>query len=200
MSEAIDFYFEFASPYGYFTSTRIDALGARFGCTVTWHPIMLGPIFKETGAMPLMHTPKKGPYMNRDIVRFARFLDVPLTLPAVQPVNSLAPSRACLWLDQIEPGRGKALAAALYRAHWGEGRDIGQAKETAAVAETMGIDPAAVLDGISRPEIKERLRTETEAASRRGVFGSPFVFVGNEPFWGADRLDQIEAWLVRGGF
>ena len=98
MAAPIDFYFEFASPYGYLASTQIEALAARHGRTVAWHPIMLGAAFKETGARPLMQTPLKGPYLLHDVPRFARLLGVPLTLPPVMPMNSLAASRACVWL------------------------------------------------------------------------------------------------------
>ncbi|MCE3250307.1 MAG: putative 2-hydroxychromene-2-carboxylate isomerase, partial [Geminicoccaceae bacterium] len=103
MAAPIDFYFEFASPYGYLASTQIDAIGARHGREVAWHPIMLGAAFKETGAKPLTHTPLKGPYLLRDAPRFARLLGVPFTLPPVMPANSLAASRACIWLQADDP-------------------------------------------------------------------------------------------------
>ena len=107
MAPPIDFYFEFASPYGYLASTQIEALAARHGRTVVWHPIMLGAAFKETGARPLTQTPLKGPYLLHDVPRFARLLGVPLTLPPVMPMNSLAASRACVWLGRGRPGAGQ---------------------------------------------------------------------------------------------
>jgi 2-hydroxychromene-2-carboxylate isomerase len=114
MTAPIDFYFEFASPYGYLASTQIDALAARHGRTVAWHPIMLGVAFKETGARPLMQTPLKGPYLLHDVPRFARLLGVPLTLPPVMPMNSLAASRACLWLEENDRELARRLAQALF--------------------------------------------------------------------------------------
>jgi 2-hydroxychromene-2-carboxylate isomerase len=196
----IDFYFEFASPYGYLASTRIDAIAARHGRTVSWHPIMLGAAFKLTGAQPLVRTPLKGDYMMRDLPRFARLLGVPFKAPPVMPANSLAASRACIWLGQDDPAKAKALAQAILRAHWGEGREIARPDDVADVAEPLGIERAALLAAVADPAIKERLRQATQAAIERGVFGSPFVLVDGEAFWGADRLDQVERWLAAGGW
>jgi len=200
MAEPIDFYFEFASPYGYLASTRIDALAERHGRTVRWHPIMLGAAFKETGARPLTQVPLKGPYLVHDVPRFARYLGVPLTLPPVIPMNSLAASRACVWLEEQYPVQAKTLAKALLYAHWGEGRDLGAPEAVADVAAGLGIDRAALLAAVADPRIKDLLKERTQAAIERGVFGSPFIFVDGEPFWGADRLPQIEAWLSKGGW
>lgn len=200
MSTPIDFYFEFASPYGYLASTQLDALGARHGREVAWHPIMLGAAFRETGARPLVQTPLKGPYLLHDVPRFARLLGVPFSAPPVMPANSLAASRACLWLQDDDPALAEDLAKAIFQAHWGEGRDIGAPEQVAEIAAPLGIAPAALLAAIADPMIKERLKQATAAAIERGVFGSPFVFVDGEPFWGADRLPHIEAWLAQGGW
>jgi 2-hydroxychromene-2-carboxylate isomerase len=200
MAEPIEFYFEFASPYGYLASTQIDAIAARHGRTVAWHPIMLGAAFKETGARPLTQTPLKGPYLLHDVPRFARLLGVPLTLPPVMPMNSLAASRACLWLEENDRELARRLAQALFHAHWGEGHDLGQPEAVADVADLLGIERAELLVAVADQRIKDRLKAQTQAAIERGVFGSPFIVVDGEPFWGADRLAQVEAWLRKGGW
>jgi 2-hydroxychromene-2-carboxylate isomerase len=200
MVAPMDFYFEFASPYGYLASTQIEALAARHGRAVTWHPIMLGAAFKETGARPLTETPLKGPYLGHDVPRFARLLGVPLTLPPVMPMNSLAASRACVWLAETDAAQAKRLAQALFHAHWGEGRDLSAPEAVADVAARLGIDRTDLLAAVAEQRIKERLKAQTQGAIARGVFGSPFIFVDNEAFWGADRLPQIETWLSRGGW
>jgi 2-hydroxychromene-2-carboxylate isomerase len=196
----IEFYFEFASPYGYLASTRIDVLAARYGREVSWRPIMLGAAFKLTGAQPLVRTPLKGDYMMRDLPRFARLLGVPFQAPPLMPANSLAASRACIWLAQDDPAKAKALAQAVFHAHWGEGRDIARPDDVAAIAGPLGIEHAALLAAVADPAIKERLKEATAAAIGRGVFGSPFILVDGEAFWGADRLDQVERWLAAGGW
>jgi 2-hydroxychromene-2-carboxylate isomerase len=200
MAAPIDFYFEFASPYGYLASTQIETIAERHGRTVVWRPIMLGAAFKETGARPLMNTPLKGPYLLHDVPRFARLLGVPLTMPPVMPMNSLAASRACLWVEEDDRAQAKRLAKALFHAHWGEGRDLGSPEAVAEIATPLGIDPDALLAAVADQRIKDRLKAHTQAAIERGVFGSPFVLVDGEPFWGADRLAQIEAWLSKGGW
>lgn len=141
----------------------------------------------------------KGDYTMRDLPRFARLLGVPFEAPPVMPANSLAASRACIWLED-DPGKAEALAQAIFHAHWGEGRDIARPDDVADVAGPLGIDRAALLAAVADPAIKERLKEATQAAIERGVFGSPFVLVDGEPFWGADRLDQVERWLAAGGW
>jgi 2-hydroxychromene-2-carboxylate isomerase len=196
----IDFYFEFASPYGYLASTQIEAIATRHGREVFWHPIMLGAAFKETGARPLTHTPLKAPYLLHDVPRFARLLGVPFREPPVMPANSLAASRAVVWLQPDDAALAKQLAKAVFHAHWGLGQDISSAGQVAEIAGSLGIDREALLAAIGDQRIKDRLKEQTQAAIERGVFGSPFLFVDGEPFWGADRLDQVEQWLEVGGW
>ena len=197
---ALDFYFEFASPYGYLASLRIDAIAAAYEREVTWRPIMLGAAFKLVGGAPNMNLPLKGPYLLHDAPRFARLLDVPFKLPPVMPCNSLAASRAFWWLDAQDHDMAKGYAQAVYHAHWGEGRDIATAAQVAEIAAPLGIEAAALVAATQDPAIKARLKEETDRSLERGVFGSPFVFVDDEPFWGADRIDQIERWLATGGW
>jgi 2-hydroxychromene-2-carboxylate isomerase len=116
------------------------------------------------------------------------------------PMNSLAASRACVWLEEDDPERARRLAKALLHAHWGEGRDIAAPEAVAEVARGLGIDRAELLAAVADPRIKDRLKDQTQAAIERGVFGSPFIFVDGEAFWGADRLPQVETWLARGGW
>jgi 2-hydroxychromene-2-carboxylate isomerase len=200
MAAPIDFYFEFASPYGYLASLRIDAIAARHGREVRWRPIMLGAALKATGTAPNASLPLKGPYLRHDVPRSARLLGVPLRLPPVMPMNSLAASRAFWWLEPEAPALARRLAQAVYHAHWGEGRDMSTPEQVAEVAETLGIERAALLRAVADPAIKARLKAVTDESLERGVFGSPFVFVDGEPFWGHDRLDQVALWLERGGW
>lgn len=197
---ALDFYFEFASPYGYLASLRIDAIAAAYDREVIWRPIMLGAAMKLTGSGPNMNMPLKGPYLLHDAPRFARYLGVPLAMPPVMPVNSLAASRAFWWLDGQDPDMAKGFAQAAYHAHWGEGRDISTPEQVAAIGEALGVPAADLIAATQDPAIKAKLKEETERSVERGVFGSPFLFVEGEPFWGADRLDQVERWLATGGW
>jgi 2-hydroxychromene-2-carboxylate isomerase len=200
MPASIDFYFDFSSPYGYLASTQIDALAAKHGRTVTWHPFLLGVAFKTTGQRPLPEQPIRGPYHVRDFDRSARLLGVPFKMPEPFPFPSLAACRAFYWLDDRDEPKAKALAKALYHAAFGEGRDVRAVDAVAAIAKPLGIDPAALKAACDDPGIKDKLRLAVDAAISRGVFGSPFIIVDKEPFWGHDRLDQIDRWLATGGW
>jgi 2-hydroxychromene-2-carboxylate isomerase len=200
MSAPLDFWFDFASPYGYLASTRIDDIAARHGRTVRWRPILLGAVFKVSGMKPVMDQPLRGEYLIHDVPRFARLLGVPLTMPAKVPLNGLAACRAFWWLEPSDPSKAHALAKAIYHAHWGEGRDVATAEQVAEVAAPLGIPAADLIAGVQEPLVKARLRAETDEAIRRGVFGAPFIQIDGESFWGADRLDQIDQWLARGGW
>lgn len=200
MAHPIDFYFDFSSPYGYLASTCIDDIAARHGREVVWRPILLGAVFKVTGGQPMPSLPLKGDYGRRDMARCARLMGVPFRVPSTFPIASQAPSRAVYWLWDRDPQAAKNLARALYRAYMVDDRDISSPETTAEVAATAGVDRARVIDAVRDPVVKERLRSETQAAIDRGVFGSPFFIVGGEPFWGHDRLDHLEKWLGTGGW
>lgn len=197
----IDFYFDFASPYAYLASARIDALAERWGRAVRWRPILLGAVFKVSGGVPNLNKPLQGDYLRHDVPRCARLWGVPVHQPLPAPFPALAASRAFYWLDQVGGEHSPAaLARALFHAHWAEGRDMALPENVLDVAASLGLDRDAVEAGIAEASVKERLRVETETAISRGVFGAPFFFVDGEAFWGADRMDQIEEWLRRGGW
>ncbi len=199
MPQPIEFFFDFSSPYGYLASRKIDALGAKYGRTVIWKPILLGAIFKLTGMAPLVDIPLKGDYVKRDFARNARLHNIPFRLPDPFPFSAVAANRAFYWLDSSDPKVAHDLARALYDAAFG-GRDISNPDAVADIAGGIGIDRAALLAGIQTAEVKDRTRTETDSAIARGVFGSPYIVIDGEPFWGADRLDQVERWLETGGW
>lgn len=199
MSKVLDFYFDFSSPYGYFAAMRIDALAQRYGRSTNWHPLLLGAVFKTTGGAPLPLIPLKGSYALRDIERTARFHDIPFQRPQPFPISTQLAARAMLWIGQTH-GKDVAVefAKRVYGAYFADGRNITEEEPVADVARTLDIDPAALLEGVGSTHIKDVLRAEVDAAMARGVFGSPFMIVDDEPFWGFDRFDQLEAFLKNG--
>jgi len=200
MTNPIDFYFDFSSPYGYFASTKIDDLAAKHDRAVTWRPILLGAVFKITGQQPLTTIALKGSYAAHDLARSARLFKVPFRLPARFPISSTAPSRAFYWVGDKDPALAKKLAQALYHAYFAEDRDISNPEVTGNVAAKLGIGKEELTQALNEPAVKERLKTEVDAAIERGVFGSPYIVIDGEPFWGSDRLDQVEKWLQTGGW
>ncbi len=200
MATAIDFYFDFSSPYGYLASVKIDALAAKFGRDVTWRPILLGPAFKLSGNAPLIGQPLKGDYSKRDFVRTAKFMQVPFQLPAVLPISTVAAARTFYYLHDQNPALAKTVAKALFHRYFAEGVDITGVEEVVAVAAQHGVNSAALAAALADPAVKEKLKTEVDASLTLGVFGSPYIIVDGEAFWGSDRLDQIEAWLAHGAW
>ena len=200
MSGEMDFYFDFSSPYGYLASERIDAMAARHGRTVNWHPILLGVVFKQTGMQPLTQIPLKGEYAQMDFARTARMLKIPFAMPQVFPISSQAPARVMLWIAGRNPEAAKAYARVAYRAFFVDGFNIGEPATAAALAAGLGHDRAAAQAAIDDPQYKAALKSEVEQAIARGVFGSPFFIVDNEPFWGCDRLAMLDEWLKTGGW
>jgi 2-hydroxychromene-2-carboxylate isomerase len=196
----IDFYFDFSSPYGYLGAEKIDAIAARHGREVRWRPILLGVVFRATGGAPLSEIPIKGDYSKHDFARSARFLGVPFKYPSRFPLATQNAARSFLWLADRDPALAKNFARAVYRAYFAEDIDISNTDNLLGIAGSMGIDRPGLQEALADPALKERLRAQNDAALARGVFGSPFFFVDDEPFWGSDRLPQIEKWLETGGF
>jgi len=196
----IDFYFDFSSPYGYLAANKIEALAAKHGRPVRWRPMLLGVVFKQTGAAPLTEVPVKGPYSRHDFARSARFHGVEFRMPPVFPIPSQAPARMVLWARTRGEDEAARLAKALYRAFFVEGLDISKPDVAAEVAGRAGFDVGQARAAVDDPAMKDALKREVESAIAAGVFGSPFVIVDGEPFWGLDRFDQLDRWLATGGF
>lgn len=199
MAGNIDFYFDFSSPYGYFAATRIDALAQKYGRSVNWHPVLLGVLLKTTGAVPLPLTPVKGEYSMHDMERTARLHQIPYSRPSVIPIATQAAARAMLWI-RAELGDAKAIefAKAAFHAYFAENVNISEPAAVMQIAAELGIDAAALNDGMNSAAIKDQLRSDVEQAKARGVFGAPFMIVDGESFWGFDRLDQMEILLKNG--
>ena len=202
----LHFYFDFISPFGYFASLRIDALAARHGRSVQWHPMLLGvSVMKVMGLKPLLDTPLKGPYTAHDVRRHARLHGITLGRVLEAPMmNPLTAGRAFAWARRHHPDAAKALAQAMLQAYWQDGIDLSEP------ASLLGVTiPADVLAAVSAAQLvaaahsaeaAQLLRDEVDASLKAGVFGSPTVVVDGEMFWGVDKLEQVETWLERGGW
>ena len=201
MTAPLDFYFDFSSPYGYLVAEKIDAIAATHGRTVRWHPILLGVIFQATGSRPPVDgNSPKARYVFKDFERSARFMGVPYNPPSRFPLPTQNAARAFYWLQDQDAALAVRFARAVYRAFFVEDRDISAPEVVLEIAAAQGVDRSALAEALATPAVKERLKTACEAALAAGVFGSPHVIVDGEPFFGADRLPQLEHWLATGGF
>ena len=200
MAAPLEFWFDFSSPYGYLAAQRVEALAARHGRSVDWRPMLLGVAFKTSGAAPLTDVPLKGPYSKRDFARSARFHGIDeFRMPSRFPIPTQAAGRILLWAKSRDPSSAAAVARAMLRAYWVDDRDISDPDVAAAAAGAAGVDVAAARAVIDDPVWKDALKREVETGLKRGVFGSPFVFADDEPFWGLDRFDQLDWFLGSSG-
>jgi 2-hydroxychromene-2-carboxylate isomerase len=192
----VEFWLEFASTYSYPAAMRIGTCAREAGVAVRWRPFALGPIFKQQGLpldSPFNWQPAKGRYMWRDVERLCAGLGLPFRQPDPFPQPSLLAAR--LAIIGLRQGWGEDFARAVYRAEFGEGRQIGDIAVMTDLLSELNVESAAVLAQAQGDEVKADLRRETEEAQRRGIFGAPtFVTQDGELFWGNDRLEHALAW------
>ena len=198
MHKIVDFHFDLGSPASYLAWTQLPALCAREGATLRYCPMLLGGVFQATGnASPAM-IPAKGRYLFTDLARFAVRYGVPYGLPPGFPVNTLTLMRGLVGTQLRAPERFEALLAVLFNGLFAQRRNL---SDSAVLDQTLvegGFDPQLFRALAADDEVKAILRQATEVAVARGVFGAPTCFVGDEMFFGQDRLDFVEAALHQG--
>jgi 2-hydroxychromene-2-carboxylate isomerase len=201
--QTIDFYFDFISPFGYFASLRIDALGAAHGRSVEWHSMLLGvSVLKVMGLKPFLEIPLRGEYLKRDAARYVRRHGIVMKRAMGKPPSSpLFAGRAFHWLRRNAPDRAPDAAAALFAAYWAEDIDLDTPERVADIAG-LGSEPdrRAVLDALNGPEAAALLRSGVEASLAHGVFGSPSFIVDGELFFGVEKMELLSEWLASGGW
>ena len=189
----VEFFFDLSSPYSYLAATQLPALADRNGAEIAWRPMVLGAVFKAVGNEMPARVPHKARWMGQDLQRWADHHGVPWRMSSHFPLNTIKAMRLVL----VDDAKAAEVALAGFRAMWAEDRDITQDAELRRLAELGGLDPAKALAAIESPAIKDRLRANTDEAVARGAFGAPTFFVGDELFWGNDRLLFVEAALAR---
>ncbi|HEV8376874.1 MAG TPA: 2-hydroxychromene-2-carboxylate isomerase [Candidatus Polarisedimenticolia bacterium] len=195
---SVQFWFELASTYTYVAAMRAEEEALQAGVALIWKPFLLGPLFQRQGwnDSPFNLNPVRGRYMWRDVARLCDKHNLPFKRPSQFPRNSLLAARvACA-------AEGRAclpeFVRAIYRANFAEDRDISDERILGDVLRSMGEDAEAWLARARSPEIKDRLRKETDAAWELGIFGSPSFVAEGEVFWGGDRMEDAFAWHHRG--
>jgi 2-hydroxychromene-2-carboxylate isomerase len=199
MPRVLEFWFEFGSTYSYPAAMRVEPSAAIVGATIVWRPFLLGPIFRGQGwnDSPFNLYPVKGRYMWRDLERICEKHRLPFRHPSVFPRHGLLAARVATvaaaegWADRFVP--------AVYHANFADDRDIADPSVLAELIVQARRDPDAALDRAQAPANKDRLRAATDEAVARGIFGAPTFLVGDELFWGHDRLDDALAWTLRAG-
>jgi 2-hydroxychromene-2-carboxylate isomerase len=190
----VEFYFDFASPYGFLAAMQIDRIKRQ----ALWRPFLLGAIYKRFGQSPLEHPLKRAYVIKVDAPRMARQIGLDLKVPADFPAHALPPSRAFYWIEGQDPSKALAFAKAAYRKYWLEGRATSDEQVAAEAGTTVGFKKDALLAGMRETGVKDRLMRENDTAIAKGVFGSPFFIADGEPYWGSDRIALISTGGQRG--
>lgn len=194
MSKSVDFYFDFGSPAAYLAWRRVGAVAKRTGATVKPIPMLLGGLFKATGNSAPLTVPAKGAYLFVDLSRFAKKFAVPLNMNSAFPINTVTLMRGAAGYDGTP--QFQTYCDAVYDAIWRDDRNMGDPAVVAEVLRAAGLDPAAFEAMVADPAVKDRLKANTEEAAARGAFGAPTFFVGDQMFFGQDRLDFVEEALA----
>jgi 2-hydroxychromene-2-carboxylate isomerase len=195
---ALEFWYEFGSTYSYPAAMRIERLAQQAGVTLSWRPFLLGPILKEQGLndSPFKIFAAKGRYMWRDLQRVCEGEGLALTLPPVRfPQNGLKAARLAL-VGEAE-GWTPSFSRAVFVANYAEQKDISEEETLRVILTELGVDAEAALAEANTLPIKESLRQQTEQAAARGIFGAPSFTIGEELFWGNDRLEAALDWAKR---
>jgi len=182
------FYYDLGSPYAWLAAERINAL---FPVVPVWEPILLGALFKRFGRDSWANGPEREEGI-REVERRAASRGLPaVRWPEPWPGNMLAAMRAAVFAKQS--GRAVAFSLAAFRQAYAGGRDLGDVDNVLVAAAACELHPNAVLKGIEGRTVKDALRAATDEAGDRGVIGVPSVVVGEQVFWGDDRLEEAAA-------
>jgi 2-hydroxychromene-2-carboxylate isomerase len=199
----VEFLYDLVSPFSYLAYGRLGEVCDRHDAELVLHPVLLGALHDAAGIQAPVSIPAKGRYMNQDLQRWAEEYGLTMHFPEPFPFRTLKTMRAAIFCR----GRGEleTFTREAFKLYWEENGAPGGREEydedgpISEVARRIGADPEEVLAGAAEPEVKEELKDATSDALDRGAFGAPTFFVGDEMFWGNDRLEFVERELERAG-
>jgi 2-hydroxychromene-2-carboxylate isomerase len=192
MKKTVEFYFDVGSPAAYLAWQRLPRICEQAGAALAYKPMLLGGVFQASGNQSPMNIPAKGRYVMTDLERFAQRYQVAFKHNPHFPINTLMLMRGATGIQMRDEARLKPYVDAVYRAIWVDGKNMNDAGVVAGVLQEAGFEPAAVLAMANDPQVKEKLKAQTQEAVARGVFGAPTFFVEGRMYWGQDRLDFVK--------
>jgi 2-hydroxychromene-2-carboxylate isomerase len=197
MHAPIRFYFDFASPYAYFSLEPLEQLAARHQRRIEWRPVLVWAVLKAHKIPAPTTSPVKWQYLMHDMVRSAAYFGVDYSHPSLLPLSTHRAARLFYAIEQYDRTGAVKLARQLFRAFFAEGRDPSDSEVLCDIAAAHGLSRSAAQEAIDGDTGRARLATEIEQAVADGVCGSPFFIIDGEGFFGADRLAQVE-WRLTG--
>lgn len=189
MSKTVEFFFDFGSPASYLAWTQLPSIAEQAGAQISWKPMLLGAVFKAAGNQSPVMIPSKGRWMLQDLARFAARYGATMQFNSSFPINTLTLMRGAAGYQGGE--RFERYVKTVFEALWIQQKNLGKPEVVAEVLSAAGFDPAEFERLVSDETVKERLKATTEEAIKRGVFGAPTFFVGDEMHFGQDRLDFV---------
>jgi 2-hydroxychromene-2-carboxylate isomerase len=190
MATELEFFFDYGSPFSYLADTQLKGLAERTGALVVYRPMLLGGVFKETGNASPIAIEAKRKYAMNDLQRWANHYGVPAPGNPHFPINTIRLMRGAIAAERA--GVFAAYHRAIFDAFWREGLNLGDAAVVRGTLQRAGLNAERVAAMSEEPAVKDGLRVATEAAVARGAFGAPTFFVGEQMFWGNDRLIFVE--------
>ena len=186
----LEYFFDYVSPFAYLADTQIRQLVERTGAELVYRPFFLGGVMQASKNSPPITVPNKGRYMFSEIQRWSRRYGVPANPNPHFPVNTLGAMRAAV--AALDDPRFLDFHTAMFRGVWVDGQNLADEAVLRDAIVGAGLDAARILERAKDPAVKETLKRNSDEAVERGAFGAPTFFVGDEMFWGNDRLDFVE--------
>lgn len=193
--KTFDFYFDFGSLASYLAHTQLPKMCTETGASANLRPMLLGGVFQATGNASPMTVPAKGQYVFVDFKRFANGYGVPLNMNPHFPIITTTLMRMVTALQMNSDPRMQTFMDAVYQAIWVDSRNLNDPATVGQMLTAAGFDAAVLLAMANDQATKDQLKAVTMKAVERGVFGAPTFFVGEEMFWGQDRIEQVKAAL-----
>jgi len=190
--QTIEFYFDLGSPYSYIGFHRIQKIAADRHANILWKPMLLGGVFKATGNSSPMIVPAKAQYAMKDLKRWSKLWQIPMQMNPYFPINTLQLMRLVTAVQIYQPEQFLRVLTGVFHAMFGEPRNLNDLQEFKKMLTDLDLDVQQVQDWLEDEQVKQQLKSVTEEAVQRGVFGAPTWFSQNEMYWGIDHLHFLE--------
>lgn len=190
--KSVEFYFDLGSPYSYLAYYHLLQMAEQQEIQIVYKPILLGGVFKATGNRSPIEIPVKGGYSILDMQRWAEYYQIPMHMNPHFPMNTLTLMRILTGVQLLHLEKFEQVLKLLFDAMFGTPQNLNEPTVLAEVLEPSGFSVDDIMSMVQSEVVKQKLITETELAIQRGLFGAPTFFVGDEMYWGQDRLHFVE--------
>ena len=190
--KSVEFYFDLGSPYSYLAYYRLLQIAEQQEIQIVYKPILLGGVFKATGNRSPIEIPVKGAYSILDMQRWAEYYQIPMQMNPHFPMNTLTLMRILTGVQLLHLEKFEQVLKLLFDAMFGTPQNLNEPTVLAEVLKPSGFSVEDIMSMVQSEVVKQKLITETEQAIQRGIFGAPTFFVGDEMYWGLDRLHFVE--------